>query len=69
MIPVFASSSQVALQHIRSNREAIDAITEALLEKETLTGDEFRAMLSQYTTIPEENLRAAQEQAKQPVAA
>jgi hypothetical protein len=27
-------------------------IVEALLEKETLTGDEFRAMLSKYTAIP-----------------
>lgn len=43
--------------------EAIDRITEELLEKETLTGDEFRTMLAKYTTIPEENMRAVQEQA------
>mmetsp|Transcript_38914 Transcript_38914/g.86553 ORF Transcript_38914/g.86553 Transcript_38914/m.86553 type:complete len:1002 (+) Transcript_38914:196-3201(+) len=60
----------VALSHIRNNREAIDKITEVLLEKETMTGDEFRALLSQYTTIPEENLRAVEaEQAKAAVAA
>jgi len=53
---------QVALKHIRDNREAIDKITEALLEKETLTGDEFRTMLSQYTTIPEENIKAVEEE-------
>lgn len=55
---------QVALAHIRDNREAIDRITEALVEKETLTGQEFRTMLAQYVTIPEENLAAAQAQAK-----
>jgi len=53
---------EVALKHIRDNREAIDKITDALLEKETLTGDEFRSMLAQYTTIPAENLQAAQEE-------
>lgn len=50
--------------------EAIDAITETLLEKETISGDEFRAMLATYTTIPEENLRVAREVAmKQPAMA
>ncbi|PNH06516.1 ATP-dependent zinc metalloprotease FTSH 8, chloroplastic [Tetrabaena socialis] len=49
----------VALKHISENREAIDRIVEALMDKETLTGDEFRTMLSEYTTIPEENIKAA----------
>jgi cell division protease FtsH len=40
----------------------MDRIVEDLLEKETLTGDEFRTLLSQYTPIPEENLKAVQEQ-------
>jgi cell division protease FtsH len=53
---------EVALRHIRDNREAIDKITEELLEKETLTGDEFRTILAQYATIPEENIKAVQEQ-------
>jgi cell division protease FtsH len=44
------------------NREAIDKITEELLEKETLNGDEFRTILAQYATIPEENIKAVQEQ-------
>jgi cell division protease FtsH len=43
-------------------REAIDRITEELLEKETLSGDDMRTILAQYTTIPEENLKAAREQ-------
>ena len=29
------------------------------MEKETINGEEFRKMLAQYTTIPEENLAAA----------
>ncbi len=33
------------------------------MEKETITGEEFRKMLSTYTTIPEENLSAASAQA------
>eukprot|EP00898_Chlorokybus_atmophyticus_P001112 jgi/Chlat1/2000/Chrsp158S02317 len=44
-----------ALDHIRNNREAMDKIVEVLVEKETITGDEFRSILSQYTTIPEVN--------------
>ena len=49
----------VALDQIRSNRAAIDAAVEALNETETLTGEEFRTILSRYTTIPAENLAAA----------
>jgi cell division protease FtsH len=49
----------VALDQIRSNRAAIDAAVEALNETETLTGEEFRAILSRYTTIPAENVAAA----------
>jgi cell division protease FtsH len=54
-----ADAYEVALKHMRDNREAIDVITELLIEKETLGGDEFRKILSEYTTIPAENLEAA----------
>jgi cell division protease FtsH len=54
----------VALAQIRDNREAIDRIVEVLIEKETVTGEEFRAILSEYTTIPEENVLAAKMTAK-----
>ena len=54
-----AEAYEVALTQMRDNREAIDRITEVLCEKETITGDEFRALLSEYTTIPDENLEAA----------
>ncbi|KAG5231847.1 ATP-dependent zinc metalloprotease FTSH [Salix suchowensis] len=43
---------EIALSHIRSNREAIDKIVEVLLEKETMTGDEFRAILSEFVRFP-----------------
>uniref|UniRef100_A0A0E0HVM5 AAA+ ATPase domain-containing protein n=1 Tax=Oryza nivara TaxID=4536 RepID=A0A0E0HVM5_ORYNI len=48
---------EIALSQIRSNREAMDKIVEVLLEKETLSGDEFRAILSEFTEIPVENRR------------
>mmetsp|Transcript_11925 Transcript_11925/g.32591 ORF Transcript_11925/g.32591 Transcript_11925/m.32591 type:complete len:707 (-) Transcript_11925:593-2713(-) len=51
---------ETALGYIRDNRVAIDRIVEVLCEKETLTGDEFRELLSKYVKIPEENMRAAQ---------
>lgn len=46
---------EIALTHIRNNREAIDKIVEVLLEKETMTGDEFRALLAEFVEIPVEN--------------
>ena len=47
---------EIALKQMRDNREAIDLITNELIEKETLTGAEFREMLSKYTTIPDANV-------------
>ena len=47
---------EVALKHIRDNREAIDVITEELIEVETMTGERFREILAKYVTIPEENI-------------
>ena len=46
----------------RENREAMDKIVEVLLEKESMTGDEFRELLSQYATIPQEHLDAVARQ-------
>lgn len=47
---------EIAKNHVRNNREAMDKIVEVLLEKETLSGDEFRALLSEFTDIPFDNL-------------
>ena len=41
----------------RDNRVAMDRIVEVLQEVETMRGDEFRKILSQYTKIPEANLQ------------
>ncbi|KAL7129068.1 hypothetical protein ABFS83_13G038600 [Erythranthe nasuta] len=49
------SAYEIALTHIRNNREAIDKIVEVLIEKETMSGDEFRAILSEFVEIPVEN--------------
>merc|ERR1712070_469705 len=46
----------VALSQIKDNREAIDVIVEELLETETMDGERFREILSQYASIPEENV-------------
>ncbi|XP_072952771.1 ATP-dependent zinc metalloprotease FTSH 6, chloroplastic [Typha angustifolia] len=40
---------EIAKNHIRNNRALIDQLVEVLLDKETLTGDEFRAIFSEYT--------------------
>lgn len=42
---------EIAKTHIRNNRAAMDQLVEVLLEKETLTGDEFRAILSEFTAV------------------
>ncbi|CAA7033455.1 unnamed protein product [Microthlaspi erraticum] len=47
---------EIALSHIKNNREAMDKLVEVLLEKETIGGDEFRAILSEFTEIPPENI-------------
>lgn len=42
-------------------------MTEVLLERESISGDEFREILSQYTSIPQENLDAvARQKAPEP---
>jgi len=51
---------EVALSQVRAHREVIDRAVEQLIEKETLTGKEFREMLVEAgVQIPKENLEAA----------
>ena len=45
-----------ALQIISDNRVIIDLIVEKLLDVETLDGDDFRQLLSQYTILPDKKL-------------
>ncbi|KAG6486495.1 hypothetical protein ZIOFF_055071 [Zingiber officinale] len=49
------SAYEIALGHIRNHREAMDKIVDVLQEKETMSGDEFRAILSEFVEIPIEN--------------
>ncbi len=42
-----------ARQIIRDHRVAIDRLVDLLIEKETIDGDEFRQILSEYVDIPE----------------
>ncbi|XP_056847098.1 ATP-dependent zinc metalloprotease FTSH 6, chloroplastic [Raphanus sativus] len=46
---IIDNAYEIAKNHVRDNREAIDKLVDVLLDKETLTGDEFRAILSEYT--------------------
>ncbi|XP_050381502.1 ATP-dependent zinc metalloprotease FTSH 6, chloroplastic [Argentina anserina] len=48
---IIESAYEVAKNHVRNNRAAIDQLVDVLLERETLTGDEFRAILSEFTDI------------------
>ncbi|PNY10035.1 ATP-dependent zinc metalloprotease ftsh chloroplastic-like [Trifolium pratense] len=48
---IIEKAYQVAKNHIRNNRDAIDKLVDVLLEKETLSGDEFRVILSEFTDI------------------
>ena len=56
---IAAEAYVVAVQQIRDNRVAIDKIVDVLIEKETISGDEFRALLGEYAEIPKANLDAA----------
>lgn len=40
-------------QIIRENRVVIDRLVDLLIEKETIDGDEFRQIVSEYTVVPE----------------
>ncbi|MBC7972885.1 MAG: ATP-dependent metallopeptidase FtsH/Yme1/Tma family protein [Verrucomicrobia bacterium] len=40
---------------IRENRTVIDRLVDLLIEKETIDGDEFRQIVSEYTEIPEKD--------------
>ncbi len=42
-----------ALNIIRENRDVIDRVVDLLIEKESIDGDEFRQIVSEYTTVPD----------------
>ena len=47
---------QKAIQIILDNRVILDIIVEKLMEVETLDGEEFRELLSEYTVLPDKNI-------------
>ncbi len=44
-----------ALQIMYENRTVIDRLVDILVEKETMSGDEFRQIVSEYTIVPEKD--------------
>merc|ERR1711903_132751 len=50
-----AQSQDMIMRMMSRNNTSV----EILCEKETMSGDEFRAILGEYVTIPEENIAAA----------
>ncbi len=44
---------QDAVQIVQENRSAVDRLVDLLIEKETIDGDEFRQIVSEYTEVPE----------------
>jgi cell division protease FtsH len=41
------------VQLVADHRDCMDRVVEVLIEKESLDGDEFRAIVSEFTTVPE----------------
>ena len=41
------------VQIIKDNRVVIDQLVDILIEKETISGEEFRKLLLEYTPLPE----------------
>ena len=48
---------QKARQMLSENRELMDYLVDLLLEKETIEGEEFRKIVSEYTTLPEQQIK------------
>ena len=48
---IIEAAYEIAKNHIRNNRDAVDKLVDVLLEKETLSGDKLRAILSEFTDI------------------
>ena len=40
---------------VADNREAMDRLVELLIEKETMDGEEFAAVVAEFTQVPEKD--------------
>ncbi|MGQ9865955.1 MAG: ATP-dependent zinc metalloprotease FtsH [Pseudanabaenaceae cyanobacterium] len=59
-VRAIAQECYAKAKHIlQEHRPLVDRLVEELLEKETLDGDEFRQLVTRYTTIPEKPLVGA----------
>lgn len=52
---IVQDSYQATLKLVAEHREAMDRLVELLIEKETLDGDEFRAIVSEFVNIPDKD--------------
>lgn len=48
---IIEKAYEIAKSHVRKNRGAMDILVDVLLEKETLSGDEFRAILAEFSDM------------------
>ena len=48
------------VQIIKDNRVIIDKLVDLLIEKETISGEEFRDIVSEFATVPEKNIYVSQ---------
>jgi cell division protease FtsH len=48
------------VQIIKDNRVVIDKLVDLLIEKETISGDEFRQIVEEFTDVPEKNTYVSQ---------
>nr|YP_010338633.1 cell division protein [Glaucosphaera vacuolata]UNJ18583.1 cell division protein [Glaucosphaera vacuolata] len=49
---IIQSCHEKTIQIIKDNRVIIDCLVDILIDKETMTGDEFREIVAEYTTLP-----------------
>ncbi len=50
---IVAKCYEKACNIIRENREVIDRLVDLLIEKESISGDEFREIVGEYTVVPD----------------
>jgi cell division protease FtsH len=48
------------VQIIKDNRVVIDKLVDLLIEKETISGDEFRQIVEEFTNVPEKSIYSSQ---------
>jgi cell division protease FtsH len=48
------------VQIIKDNRVVIDQLVDILIEKETISGEEFRKIVAEYTQLPEKIIYKSQ---------